>query len=212
MSTLLLRLAAPLQSWGAQSKFNRRVTEREPTKSGVIGLVAAALGRRRADDISDLAALKFGARVAQEGKLLRDFHTARTEDGKDAFISDRFYLADAVFLAGLEGDANQLDVIARALLHPVFPLYLGRRSCPPAGKLVLGIRPLPLAEALRREPWQASPWRPKPELLRSVIDAGADAGASLIADNPVTYNQRRREYAFRAVATIHNPFPAMEDA
>ena len=49
MSTLLLRLAAPLQSWGASSKFGRRATEREPTKSGVIGLVAAALGIRRTE-------------------------------------------------------------------------------------------------------------------------------------------------------------------
>ena len=44
MATLLLRLAAPLQAWGADSKFETRKTNREPTKSGVIGLLAAALG------------------------------------------------------------------------------------------------------------------------------------------------------------------------
>jgi len=44
MATLLLRLAAPLQAWGADSKFETRKTAREPTKSGVIGLLAAALG------------------------------------------------------------------------------------------------------------------------------------------------------------------------
>lgn len=49
MATLLLRLAAPLQSWGADSKFETRKTNREPTKSGVIGLLAAALGLRRDD-------------------------------------------------------------------------------------------------------------------------------------------------------------------
>ena len=37
MATLLLRLAAPLQAWGADSKFETRKTGREPTKSGVIG-------------------------------------------------------------------------------------------------------------------------------------------------------------------------------
>ena len=47
MATLLLRLAAPLQAWGADSKFETRKTGREPTKSGVIGLLAAALGLRR---------------------------------------------------------------------------------------------------------------------------------------------------------------------
>ena len=39
MSTLLLRLAGPLQSWGTDSKFEVRRTENEPSKSGVIGLV-----------------------------------------------------------------------------------------------------------------------------------------------------------------------------
>ena len=47
MATLLLRLAAPLQAWGSDSKFETRKTNREPTKSGVIGLLAAALGLRR---------------------------------------------------------------------------------------------------------------------------------------------------------------------
>lgn len=47
MATLLLRLAAPLQSWGSDSKFETRKTDREPTKSGVVGLLAAALGLRR---------------------------------------------------------------------------------------------------------------------------------------------------------------------
>ena len=47
MATLLLRLAAPLQAWGADSKFETRKTNREPTKSGVIGLLAAALGLER---------------------------------------------------------------------------------------------------------------------------------------------------------------------
>ena len=47
MATLLLRLAAPLQAWGADSKFETRKTNREPTKSGVIGLLAAALPERK---------------------------------------------------------------------------------------------------------------------------------------------------------------------
>ena len=42
MATLLLRLAAPLQSWGSDSKFETRKTDREPTKSGVVGLLAVS--------------------------------------------------------------------------------------------------------------------------------------------------------------------------
>jgi CRISPR system Cascade subunit CasD len=214
MNTLLLRLAAPLQSWGAQSKFNRRTTEREPTKSGVIGMIAAALGRRRTEDLSDLLALRFGARLDQPGTLLRDFHTAHTPDGKEAFISDRHYLADAVFLVGLEGEADKLRAIEAALLRPAFPLYLGRRSCPPAGRLVVGMRALPLEEALRREPWQAADWykarraSAPPDLL--IRDARPGEGAAITAlDNPVSYNQQHRKYAFRA--TMHDPFVGMED-
>jgi CRISPR system Cascade subunit CasD len=45
MPVLLLRLAAPLQSWGVESKFDTRRTLGYPTKSGVIGLVASAMGR-----------------------------------------------------------------------------------------------------------------------------------------------------------------------
>ena len=66
MATLLLRLAAPLQSWGADSKFETRKTNREPTKSGIIGLLAAALGLRR-DDAAGLARLNglhFAVRAA----------------------------------------------------------------------------------------------------------------------------------------------------
>ena len=77
MSTLLLRLAAPLQSWGASSRFKKLGTEREPTKSGIVGLVAAALGRERDEDIKDLCALRFGVRIDQPGELLRDYHIAR---------------------------------------------------------------------------------------------------------------------------------------
>lgn len=69
MATLLLRLAAPLQAWGADSKFETRKTGREPTKSGVIGLLAAALGLRRdeREALLRLTGLRFGVRVEREG-------------------------------------------------------------------------------------------------------------------------------------------------
>ena len=69
MATLLLRLAAPLQAWGADSKFETRKTNREPTKSGVIGLLAAALGLRRdeSEGLARLTGLRFGVRVEGKG-------------------------------------------------------------------------------------------------------------------------------------------------
>ncbi len=60
---LLLRLAGPMQSWGDASRFNRRETRTEPTKSAVIGLLASAQGRTREDPIEDLLQLSFGVRI-----------------------------------------------------------------------------------------------------------------------------------------------------
>ena len=141
MSTLLLRLAGPMQSWGTDSKFDVRRTQREPSKSGVIGLVAAALGISRQDrkTLAALACLRFGVRVDREGTLLRDYHTAHPEKGS-AYVTNRYYLADAVFVAGLESeDGALLERMGEALVSPAFPLYLGRRSCPPTGRIFLGI-------------------------------------------------------------------------
>ena len=94
MATLLLRLAAPLQAWGADSKFETRKTNREPTKSGVIGLLAAALGLRRDDGeaLARLAQLRFGVRVEREGQLLVDYHIAKTQDQKTSYVTYRHYL------------------------------------------------------------------------------------------------------------------------
>ena len=62
--TLLLRLSAPLQSWGSESVYDNRETDDMPTKSGVIGMLAAALGRKRSDSLEDLVKLKFGVRFS----------------------------------------------------------------------------------------------------------------------------------------------------
>ena len=75
MAVLLLKLAGPLQSWGSASRFTDRGTQHEPTKSGVVGLLAAALGRRRTASVDDLASLRFGVRIDQPGTLQDDFQT-----------------------------------------------------------------------------------------------------------------------------------------
>ncbi|MFR9308137.1 MAG: type I-E CRISPR-associated protein Cas5/CasD, partial [Lachnospiraceae bacterium] len=98
MSTLLLRFAAPLQAWGTDSKFEVRRTDRNPSKSGVIGLLGAALGIPRDGDFSALRRLKMGVRVDREGVLLRDYHTAHAPEGKASYITHRYYLSDAIFL------------------------------------------------------------------------------------------------------------------
>ena len=144
MTVLLLRLAGPLQAWGVKSRFTVRSTELAPTRSGIIGMLSAAIGRRRTDPIEDLLSLRFGVRKDQPGRVIRDFHTARSLDGKESMpLSNRYYLADAIFLAGIEGDRPLLEGIDEALHHPAFPLYLGRRSCPPTPPVSLGFTLVP---------------------------------------------------------------------
>ncbi|MBU5434216.1 type I-E CRISPR-associated protein Cas5/CasD [Pseudoflavonifractor sp. MSJ-37] len=212
MSTLLLRLAGPMQSWGTDSRFDIRRTGREPSKSGVLGLAAAALGIRRRDKeaLRPLAELRFGVRVDREGSMMRDFHTARPAKGSP-YVTERYYLADAVFVAGLEsGDRGLLERIGQALRAPAFPLYLGRRSCPPVGRVFLEIVEKPLEEALRT----TAP----PGATRLVLDAEPGEGGGLIRDVPLSFDPARREYAYRRVTerylgsdAEHNPMAELED-
>lgn len=205
MSTLLLRLAAPLQSWGIESKFDTRQTLNEPSKSGIIGMIAAAMGIRRDDDaaLQRLNGLRFGVRVDREGRLMRDLHTARSD--KTSYLTYRYYLADAVFLVGLEHDDEAyLQEIAEALHNPVFPLFLGRRSCPPTLPLVLKIvNERGLEEALNAHPWLSPPvnGRTQETLVRLIIDAaGGAAGAERRKDAPVSFDPTHRKYGYRMVA------------
>lgn len=203
MSTLLLRLASPLQSWGIDSKLsNIRRTEREPSKSGVIGLIASALGRQRGENLSDLNNLAFGARADKEGSLLRDYHVARVDGEKNVDITHRYYLADAIFLVGLEGDMGLLLEIEQALKHPRFPLFLGRRSCPPEGQVLLGIREgKSLLEALQEEPWLKKNGGKYTVRLRVVLDKDAGFGDTTIyrKDVPLTFDASNRKFKSRAL-------------
>lgn len=211
-STLLLKLAGPLQSWGDSSHFNRRMTRREPTKSGILGLLAAASGRRRSDPIEDLLELQFGVRTDQPGALLRDFHTEidwRT--GKSKPLTHRYYLADAVFIAGIEGDDGLLSALHEALLRPYFPLYLGRRSCPPSERIVLGLRDISLDDALLKEPWQASKThrrsQPRAGVSLPIIrdcKPGEKAHESF-HDVPLSFDTNHRRYGWRDVVHTSTP-------
>ncbi|WP_067475775.1 type I-E CRISPR-associated protein Cas5/CasD [Actinomadura hibisca] len=207
MTVLLMRLAGPLQAWGSAARFARRTTEGAPTKSGVLGLLAAALGRPRTADPSDLAALRFGVRVDQRGTLLRDFQTAHRLDTGDALpVSERFYLADAVFVAAVEGPHEQLSELDRALKQPVFLPYLGRRSCPPSSPVDLGLRPaLDLETALTAEPWHAADWyqRGHDNNVEILVEASDEAGRfDTLRDQPLSYDPAHRRYALRRVRSF----------
>ena len=196
MSTLLLRFAGPMQAWGADSRFDIRKTNREPTKSGVVGLLAAALGMRRDEPLDELAALRFGVRVDREGVLLRDFHMVKGE--KLSYVTTRYYLCDAAFLVGLYSrDEALMERLEDAVRHPAYPLFLGRRSCPPEGRLCLGLRDMELEEALRAETLLVERKESEPERMRFVLDDPTGGGRA--HDVPVSYSPFDRQYAYRAV-------------
>lgn len=234
MATLLLRLAAPLQSWGVDSKFETRKTNREPTKSGVIGLLAAALGIRR-DDVAGLQRLNqlhCSVRVDQEGELLVDFHTAkalkdqyvtkrrhrmtyeiiRDEEVKTPYVTYRHYLADAIFLVALESDdIDLLKELSDAIQHPVFPLYLGRRSCPPTFPICLGIRDCNMHEALEKEPWLVPEWRQRKTTSASLrvlteTDPG-EHGAAPLHDLPLSFDPHHRQFGYRTAVETYVDMP-----
>ncbi|NLN97109.1 MAG: type I-E CRISPR-associated protein Cas5/CasD [Eubacteriaceae bacterium] len=212
MPTLLLRLAAPLQSWGVSSKFDTRSTEKMPTKSGLIGMLASALGYDRGSDLTELREnFIYGFRADREGLIHKDFHKAQVPGLKNANISDRYYLADALFLSGIEGPYDKLLLIKNALLSPKYPLYLGRRSCPPEGRIVLGIRDVSLLDALKSEPRLFdSINRTSESLLRVQIETTSDdINSYTLKDNPITFSHEYRQYGYRSIRElwVNPPYP-----
>jgi CRISPR system Cascade subunit CasD len=213
-----------MQSWGTESRFEVRDTQREPTKSGIVGLLCAALGRPREEDqrsppphLRDLVRLRMGVRVDREGQVAMDYHTAggvsrrwdtygvRKASGAagDPVVSRRYYLADAAFVVGLEGDPALLRQLAEAVRSPVWQLYLGRKAFVPSQPVLLiadgvapqGVADLPLEEALRRVAWPD----PDPGPLRAVLDVPFGQHTDVRQDVPLDF--AARQFGVRYVAT-----------
>jgi CRISPR system Cascade subunit CasD len=204
MPTLLLRMRGPMMSWGDRSQFTIRDTRREPTKSAVIGLLCAALGRPRWEPIDDLAQLKMGVRVDREGIMLCDYHTVmdsiKSSGSKgDTVLSDRYYMADADYLVGLEGDRSLLTKLDSALETPCWQIYFGRKSFVPSCSIRVqnGISELGLAEALQDLP--SYPTQSREPELRCVLEV-AD---SLDMRRDVPIDWQKRLFGSRCVYTTY---------
>lgn len=207
MPTLLMRLRAPMMSWGDHSQFGHRDSRREPTKSAVIGLLCAALGRPRWEPVDDLAALKMGVRVNKEGVLQRDYHTVQDnmrDDGSkvNTTLSDRYYIADADYLVGLEGEADLLSQLDEALQAPHWQLYLGRKSFIPSHPIRIGIVDESLLPALQSHIYEHRGRKNPPFPLRLVLEA--TDGTDTRQDVPL--NWQSRHFGRRTVTmTYHSP-------
>ena len=224
MPTLLLRLVGPMQSWGTTSRFDQRDTGKEPSKSGVIGLLAAAMGIDRenwTDDLKSLTRLRMGVRHDRQGSFKQDYQTAGCAskdtiikaDGKpskDGVVSRRHYLADAAFLVGLEGKERSLLERAHAhLKSPVWLLSLGRKSYVPSESIWIedGVQDAPLREVLIRWPWIATlrKWENPPGQLL-VSWESEDGTGTLKMDQPLSSFAERR-FGARFIRLEWIPFP-----
>ncbi|MEU8035579.1 type I-E CRISPR-associated protein Cas5/CasD [Streptosporangium sp. NPDC049078] len=234
--SLALCLDAPMQSWGIRSRFTTRETTTEPTKSGVVGLLGAALGISRDDQaaLSELAALRMGVRVDREGILERDYHTAQNVpttagSGHRTVVSQRYYLADAVFLVVLQNeDTELLTRAAEAIQRPHWPLCFGRKSFLPARPLITsgradhlrtgaGLQEKPLETVLAEHQWlETCPLAHQRELkaiekgktgtLRSMVECHPSTpGAEPRRDQPLSFARGDRRFTSRAVLSGHVP-------
>lgn len=151
---LLFRLYGPMAAWGEVAVGEARPSAAHPSKSAVLGMVAAALGIRRNEEerLKQLGgSLGFAVRVDAAGELLRDYHTAQVPPekrkvkyytrrdelkGDDVYtiLSSRDYRTDGCYSIALWSFAAEttdpLAEIEHALKQPRLPLYMGRKSCP----------------------------------------------------------------------------------
>lgn len=217
MKTLTIKLKAPLQSYGNEATFGRRTTSPYPTKSAVIGLIAAALGYRRNDErILRLNELQLAVRSDQPGQIMNDFQIveyAKSLTKKAKKLTYRYYLQDAIFMVAIGSENSDLmNEIHYALRHPKFPLFLGRRSCPPAGPLEIEVfdnqDPLMVLQTLD---WQATEWyQKKHSNFKAEIVYDASLGSNdnfkfQLRDEVGSFDQRNRYHNYREVVSTYIP-------
>ena len=148
---IVLRLEGVMQSWGDDSKWNHRASSQMPSKSGIVGMLACAMGLERDDHaIVELGdAIIMAVRADRPGMMATDFQTVTgypllTAEGKprstgNTFISRREYLQDAAFTVFLEAEKGWEKRIIDALGDPVWPVYLGRKNCVPSRPVLMEI-------------------------------------------------------------------------
>ena len=185
---LVFHLYGPMAAWGDIAVGEYRPSFAHPSKSAIIGLLAAALGIRRDEEErqKNLAeACSFAVRVDAMGNLLRDYHTIQVpssgtgrnrrtfhtrkaelaESDLNTILSSRDYRCDGVYTVAItlrDGAPCSAKDLADALLKPVFTLYLGRKSCP----LAFPLSPLIIsAEAVKGAMSKA----PEPEELHGLL-------------------------------------------
>lgn len=207
---LRLTIFAPLASWGEPAVGEVRASWDRPSRSAVLGLLAAALGIRRDDETGHNrldGSVGIAVRSLARGEPLVDYHTTQNPRTRlvekhrpetraialalgepETALSRRSFWQDALYLVAVWSRPNAtltLVDLADALRSPAFTLYAGRKAN------VLGLPLAPelveagsLADALRNEPTlpdELSSLRPSAGWGREVAHDACDGfGSSLI--------------------------------
>ena len=181
---LVFQLYGALASWGDIAVGEDRPSLGHPTKSAVMGLLAAALGIERENDAAHAQLSQqyaIAVRVRANGELVRDYHTVQVPGGKrqyasrrdellmdklnlNTILSKRDYRTDAFYQVAVWATVDEpvysLATLRQHLQQPVFNLYLGRKSCP----VSLPLHPVISAAVSLKQAFdayplvQASPW------------------------------------------------------
>jgi len=204
---LVLRLQGPMQSWGLRARWDIRDTGTEPSKSAIVGMLGCALGYHRNDKRLEEEldkSLSIGVRIDYPGVIARDFQTVSglhlNAEGKQVpktIVSPRSYIFDASFTVVIEGPKQLLERCHDALLNPCWPIFLGRKSCPPIRPVVENLTTefKTIQEALEKLP-RETPVKEsvRPEKLRCVIET-VDSDATrqdALRINPMRIYSHRR--------------------
>jgi CRISPR system Cascade subunit CasD len=150
---VVFQLYGPMAAWGDIAVGEYRPSFAHPSKSAIIGLVAAALGIRRDEEERQRSLAKacsLAVRIDAMGVLLRDYHTVQVPPSKkgtrhytrrselahddlNTILSTRDYRCDAAYIIALQVGVDsefKAEKICKKLSDPEFTLYLGRKSCP----------------------------------------------------------------------------------
>jgi CRISPR system Cascade subunit CasD len=176
---LLFRLYGPLVAWGDIAVGEYRPSFAHPSKSAVMGLIAASVGLRRDQEEAQRAlaeSYSFAVMVDAMGNLLRDYHTTQVPPARkgvrhptrrselafhdiNTILSSRDYRTDALYTVAIWGTREpfpySLGQLVEALKKPAFSLYLGRKSCPPS----LPLQPRLISSNSLRGAFEGAPFK-----------------------------------------------------
>lgn len=156
-------------------------------------------------EVKSLNKIDFAVRIDQPGNLIRDYHTAKkykkTGDLDRTYVTNRYYLEDAVFVVAISESDDLTNEIFTALNHPYYQGFMGRRALAlPADYIIGAFEGDPITN-LEKCPWQAASWYQKKPV--SKLTAYADSHLikhgekNLRKDRVDSFSQKNRSFSFR---------------